>query len=107
LSYTPAKLPGVWATAAAGNYDQNAISFGSAASEMYGVSTRGEYWNVGGALDLTNWIWNTEQGSEQPDGPRPSVKLLYRYTDALYLESSDGHLRDTSDLWAMMIQRKF
>jgi hypothetical protein len=106
LSYTPAKLPGLSATAAAGNYDQNAISFGSTASEMYGVSTGGEYWSLGGGLDLTNWVWTPEQ-AEQADGQRPSVKLLYRYTDALYLDSSGGTTRDVNHLWAMIIQRKF
>ena len=74
---------------------------------MYGVSNRGEYLTIGGGLDLTNWVWNAEQESEQLGGTQPSVKLLYRYTDARSIDDLQGSSQDTSHLWAMMFQRKF
>jgi hypothetical protein len=74
---------------------------------MYGLSNRGEYLTVGGGLDLTTWVWNAEQEPEQTDGTQPSFKLLYRYTDALYIDDLEGSVHDTNHLWAMMFQRKF
>jgi hypothetical protein len=108
VSYTPDKLPGLWASAAAGNYDHNAIAYGSTSSDLYGVSTNGEYWSIAAGLDVTNWFWAPELSeSGALNGQRSSVKLLYRYTDALSFDSSAGTGRDMNSLVAMMIQRKF
>jgi hypothetical protein len=115
VSYKPDKLPGLWASAAAGNYDQNALVIGSTAlpygatsSDLYGVSTNGEYYSVTAGLDLTSMLWGPEAlDSEALTGQRSSLKLLYRYSDNLYLDSSAGQTRNVDNLVAMMIQRKF
>ena len=108
VSYTPDELPGIWATAAAGNYDHNAIAYGNTSSDLYGVSTNGEYWSIAAGLDVTKWFWSPELSESGADnGQRSSVKLLYRYTDALSLDNSAGTTRDMDSLVAMMIQRKF
>jgi hypothetical protein len=104
LSYTPNKLPGVFASASAGNYDQDALAYGSTSSDIYGVSTKGEYWSMAAGLDFTKWFWSPELASA--DASR-SIKLLYRYTDALTVDSNAGKLDDNSSLVAVMLQRKF
>jgi hypothetical protein len=104
LSYTPNKLPGVWASASAGNYDQDALAYGGTSTDIYGVSTKGEYWSMAAGLDVTNWFWSPELASG--DASR-SVKLLYRYTDALTVDSAAGKTSDSSSLVAVMLQRKF
>jgi hypothetical protein len=55
-------------------------------------------------LDVTNLFWSPELASE--DASR-SVKLLYRYTDALTVDSDSGKTSDSSSLVAVMLQRKF
>jgi hypothetical protein len=104
LSYTPNKFPGVWASASAGNYDQDAFAYGSTSSNIYGVSTKGEYWSMGAGLDVTKWFWGPELASGDAS---KSVKLLYRYTDALTVDSASGKTSDSSSLVAVMLQRKF
>jgi hypothetical protein len=109
ISYTPAKFPGLWASAAAGNYDQSAITFdgtSSALSNMYRASSNGEYWSIAAGVDLKRWFW-TASDSGAPTGQLSSVKLLYRYTDSLYLDKSTGAERDVDSLVAVMIQRTF
>jgi hypothetical protein len=104
LSYAPNKFPGIWASASAGNYDQDALAYGSTSSYIYGVSTKGEYWSMAAGLDVTNLFWSPELASE--DASR-SVKLLYRYTDALTVDSASGKTSDSTSLVAVMLQRKF
>ena len=109
ISYAPAKFPGLWASAAAGNYDQSAITFNdvsSVLSNMHGASSNGEYWSIATGVDLTRWFW-TASDSGAPTGQLSSVKLLYRYTDNLYLDKSTGTERDADSLVAVMIQRTF
>jgi hypothetical protein len=103
-SYTPKKLPGIWASATAGNYNQDGLAYGSASSEIYGTSTKGEYWSMAAGLDVTNWFWSPELASEDAS---PSVKLLYRYTDALTVDSAASKTSDSGSLVAVMIQRHF
>jgi hypothetical protein len=102
LSYTSNKLPGIWASASAGNYDHDGLAYGSTSSEIYGVSPNGEYLSVATGLDVTDWFWSPELSSEDR-----SVKLFYRYTDALTLDSTAGRTSDTDSLVGMMVQRKF
>jgi hypothetical protein len=110
ISYTPDKLPGIWASAAAGNYDQSGISFGgtSAVSDIYKVSSNGEYWSIGAGVDLTRLFWTPDaSGSGATTGQLSSVKLLYRYSDSLYSDNSAGPTRDVNSLAAVVIQRTF
>jgi hypothetical protein len=109
VSYKPDKLPGLWASAAAGNYKQNdlaiestALPYGSTSSD-FGVHTNGEYWSITAGLDLANLFWS----SEALTGQHSSVKLLYKYSDSSFLDSSAGTTRTIDDLVAMMIQRRF
>ena len=88
VSYKPDKLPGLWASAATGNYNQNAIAYGGTSSDLYGV-TNGEYWSMTAGLDLTSLFWSPEASeSGALPGQRSSAKLLYRYSD--FLDSSAG-----------------
>ena len=59
-SYKPDKLPGISVTVAAGNYDHNAIAFGSTSLNSYAVTTNGEYISFTTGLDLTNWLWSSQ-----------------------------------------------
>ena len=104
LSYTPEKIPDVWASATVGNYDRNELAFGNTSSEIYGVSTNGEYWSIAAGLDVTNWFWNPEFSS---GNQLRSVKLLYRYTESLAVDDTLGTTDDRDGLVAMMVQRKF
>jgi hypothetical protein len=109
VSYTPEKLPGIWASASAGNYDQSAITFGdtsSAFSDMYKMSSNGQYWSLTAGIDLTNLFW-TPDGSDSGKGQLSSIKLLYRYSDGLYSDNSTGSTRDAGGLAAVMIRRTF
>jgi hypothetical protein len=118
VSYKPENLPGIWASAAAGNYNQNAIASGvmasilpnmSTLSNSYGISTNdtnGKYWDIEAGLDVTSLFW-TPDASSSGAGQRPSFKLLYRYSDGFYLDSSSGTTRNVDNLVAVMIQRTF
>jgi hypothetical protein len=88
----------------AGNYNQDALAYGSTSSDIYGISTKGEYWSMAAGLDVTKWFWSPELASGDA---RQSVKLLYRYTDGFTVDSSAGKTSDTSSLVAVMLQRKF
>jgi hypothetical protein len=108
VSYKPNKLPGVWASATAGNYDNNAIAYDGTASDLYAVSTNGEYYSVTAGLDLTTLFWSPENSEASAlTGQRSSIKLLYRYSDNLFVDSTAGTTKDADNLVAMMIQRKF
>ena len=110
ISYTPDKLPGIWASASAGNYDQSGITFGgtsSAFSDIYKVSSNGEYWSMAAGLDLTRLFWTPDASDSGATGQLSSVKLLYRYSDSLYSDNSAGPTRDVNSLAAVMIQRTF
>jgi hypothetical protein len=115
LSYKPTKLPSLSLSAAAGNYDQNALVIGSTAlpyggtsSDLYAVSTNGEYWSITAGLDLTSLFWSPEASDTGAlNGKLSSVKLLYRYSDDLFLDSSTGTTRNVDSLVAMTLQRTF
>lgn len=110
ISYTPAKLPGIWAAAAAGNYDQSAITFGgisSAFSDINRTSSNGEYWSIAAGIDLTRLFWTPDVTESSLPRQLSSVKLLYRYSDSLYSDNSAGPMKDVSSLAAVMIQRTF
>ena len=109
-SYKPDKLPAIWVTAAAGNYDHNAIASSVASSDLnanlYADSSQGAYSSLTVGLDFTNWLWgNTNQ--KALGTPYPSVKLLYRYTDNAFFDHSVQAVKDNSSLVAVMIQGKF
>jgi hypothetical protein len=55
-------------------------------------------------LDVTNWFWSPELASGNAS---QSVKLLYRYTDALTVDSAAGKTSDSNSLVAVMLQRRF
>jgi hypothetical protein len=96
------------ASAAAGNYDNNAIAYGGTSSDLYAVSTNGEYYSVTAGLDLTTLFWSPENSEASAlTGQRSSIKLLYRYSDNLFVDSTAGTTKDADNLVAMMIQRKF
>src|SRR5262249_40708263 len=116
VSYKPNKLPGLWASAAAGNFDNNALVLGSTvlpnsgtSSDLYGVSTNGEYWSITAGLDFTSLFWSPPGVSDigAPTGQPSSIKLLYRYSDDLFVDSSAGATRNVDNLVALMIQHKF
>ena len=105
VSYKPDRRPGVWASASVGNYNQNAIDYGGTASDLYAVSTNGEYWSITAGLDLTSLFWEISE-SGALNGQRPSVKLLSRFSDSL--DSSDaGTTRNDDALVAMIIRQNF
>ena len=104
VTYTPDRLPGVWASMSGGNYNHESLSYGSTSSEIYGISNNGEYLSLAAGLDVTNWFWTPDHSSKDE---HQSVKLLYRYTDAVYVESTTGMTGDTHSLVAMTVQRKF
>ena len=92
ISYTPDKLPGIWASAAAGNYDQSGITLWwhvVSFIDIYRASSNGEYWSIAAGVDLTRLFW-TASDSGAPTGQLSSVKLLYRYSDSLYRDNSAG-----------------
>jgi hypothetical protein len=115
VSYKPESpnLPDIWASAAAGNYNQNSIPYGgtsSAFSDMYDTSAKGEYWSIATGLDFTRLFWTPDTAaSDALTGEHPSFKLLYQYTDGLYLDSSGsaGTTRSADNLVAVMIHRRF
>ena len=102
--YKSDKLPGIWASATAANYDYAGLAYGSASSEIFGLDTKSEYWSMAAGLDVTNWFWSPELSSGDS---QPSVKLLYRYTDALTLDSGTDKRSDSNSIVAVMLQRKF
>ena len=103
VSYKPDKLPGVSLTAAAGNYDHNALSYRGTLSDPYTMTSNGEYLSLTAGLDLTSLFWSPEEfGAE-----RPSVKMFYRYSDSLFLDGSANAIKDVDNLVAMSIQRRF
>ena len=61
VSYKPDKLPGVSLTAAAGNYDHNAITYGGTLSDPYTMTSNGEYLSLTAGLDLTSLFWSPEE----------------------------------------------
>jgi hypothetical protein len=101
VSYKPQKLPGLWASAAAGNYNQNSMVYGGS-PDAYGLGTYAEYWSVSAGFDLTTMFWSTDDS-----GSGASAKLLYRYTDNLSLDTSVGPTQQADNLVALMVQRKF
>jgi hypothetical protein len=98
VSYAPSKLPGVWVSASTGNYDYN-----GALSDLYAVRTNNEYSSLTAGLDFTNWFWGAESSEYGPS----SVKLLYRYSDNVFADSTAGTTKDQDNLVAVMVQRKF
>jgi hypothetical protein len=62
-----------------------------------------EYWSMAAGVDLTNWLLRPELASGEA---QRSVKLLYRYTDALMLDSASGNATDNKNL-VVLLQRKF
>ena len=75
---------------------------------MHRVSSNGEYWSIAAGVDLTRLFWTPDASdSGAPTGQLSSVKLLYRYSDSLYLDNSTGTTRDVNSLVAVMIQRTF
>jgi hypothetical protein len=114
LSYNPEKPPGIWVSAWAGNYNQNAINYDSMVSVLsspYGVYanyTNGNYRGMQAGFDLTNWLWAPNaSASVARNGQRTSFKLLYQYSDDLYLDSSTGTTRSLDNLVAVMVQHTF
>ena len=106
VSYKPDKLPGVSLTAAAGNYDHNAITYGGTLSDPYAMTSNGEYLSLTAGLDLTSLFWSPEEFGAVNE-QRPSVKMFYRYSDSLFLDGSANATKDVDSLVAMSIQRKF
>lgn len=110
VSYNPDKLPAISVTAAAGNYNYNAIAYNVTSSDLYANlyadSSRGTYSSLAVGLDLTNWLWSN-QTSRALTGPYPSVKLLYRYTENAFSNNSAQTAKDPNSLVAMMVQGKF
>ena len=110
VSYNPDKLPAISVTAAAGNYNYNAIAYNVTSSDLYANlyadSSGGAYSSLAVGLDLTNWLWS-KQTSRALTGPYPSVKLLYRYTENAFSNNSAQTVKDPNSLVAMMIQGKF
>jgi hypothetical protein len=96
VSYAPSKLPGVWVSASAGNYD-----YYGAFSDLYPVRTSNEYSSLTAGLDFTNWFWGSDASESS------SVKLLYRYSDDLLTDSTTGTPKGVDNLVAVMVQRKF
>ena len=76
-------------------------------SDIYKVSSNGEYWSVGAGLDLTRLFSTSDASGSGATGQLSSVKLLYRYSDSLYSDNSGGPTRDANSLAAVMIQRTF
>jgi hypothetical protein len=103
VSYKPDNLPGVSLTAAAGNYDHNALSYGGTLSDSYTMISNGEYLSLTAGLELTSLFWSPEE----VDASRPSVKMFYRYSDSLFLDGSANATRDVDSLVAVTIERKF
>jgi hypothetical protein len=115
LSYKPEKLPGVWAMAAAGNFDYNGILMGStshrnnsAPSVEYETSTKSEYLSASAGVDLSYLFWNGET-SAYNELPRQHsfVKLLFQYNDNFYLDNAVGSTRSADSLVALMVQHTF
>ena len=108
-SYKPDKLPAIWVTAAAGNYDHNAIASSVTSSDLnanlYADSSHGAYSSLTVGLDFKNWLWGNNQGALGT--PYPSVKLLYRYTENTFFDNSTHKTNDANSLVAVMIQGKF
>ena len=108
-SYKPDKLPAIWVTAAAGNYDHNAIASSVTSSDLnanlYADSSHGAYSSLTVGLDFKNWLWGNNQGALGT--PYPSVKLLYRYTENTFFDNSAHKTNDANSLVAVMIQGKF
>jgi hypothetical protein len=105
VSYKPGEPPGLSLSAAAGNYDQNALVIGSTAppygstfSDLYGASTNGEYWSMTAGADFTRLLWSPE-----PSDSGSAVKLLY----SIAIISLSTALPGQRGALAMMIQRRF
>jgi hypothetical protein len=98
VSYAPSKLPGVWVSASTGNYN-----YGGALSDLYAVRTNNEYSSLTAGLDFTNWFW----GTEASESGASSLKLLYRYSDNLFVDSTASTPKGVDNLVAVMVQRKF
>jgi hypothetical protein len=99
VSYKPDGLPGLWAKASAGNYNQNAIT--GTWSDFYDMPTSSRYWSITAGLDLTNLFWETKAFP----GQHSAVKLLYKYSYSL--DSSLDATRTVDNLVAMMVRRSF
>jgi hypothetical protein len=104
VSYKPDRLPAISVTAATGNYNYNAITYGVAPSDLYVDSSRSAYSSLALGLNISDWLWSN-QGSLT--GPYPSLKLLYRYTKNAFYDSSASMVKDPNSLVAMMMQGKF
>jgi hypothetical protein len=105
LSYKPDKLPGVSLTAAAGNYDHNAITYGTS-SDSYVMTSDGEYLSLTAGVDLSSLFWGPA-GPATLNEQRPFVKMLYRYSDGLVLDGSGNATKGVDSLVAMSIQGRF
>jgi hypothetical protein len=99
VAYKPAKLPGMWVTAAHGNYNHDAIAYGGILSDLYLASTNGQYSSLTAGLDLTNWF----RGAQTSDA---SLKLLYRYSENA-LSNNSAQNRNTDNLVAVMAKGTF
>jgi hypothetical protein len=104
VSYTPEKVPGVFASATIGNYDRTELAYGNASPNFYEVNMNGEYLSIAAGLDFTNWFWGSEPSSASQ---LRSVKLLYRYSDTLTVDDASGRAGGQDSLVALMVQRKF
>jgi hypothetical protein len=115
LSYKPEKLPGVWATAAAGNFDYNGILMGASTQQGsstpevdYQTSTNSEYWSISGGIDLTNLFWNEETSLSNEIARQNSfIKLLLQYNNNLYFDKDLGDTRSGEGLLAVLVQHAF
>jgi hypothetical protein len=106
VSYRPDRLPGLWASASAGNYNENAVAFGGTWSDLYGVPSSGKYWSATAGLDLTNLFWAPDASKTKASpGQRSAVKLLYRYSYSF--DTSAASTGNVDNLVAMMIRRSF
>ncbi len=106
VSYKPDKLPAIWLTASAGNYNYNAIATNSVTlSDLYPTlytdSSHDAYSSLTVGLDLTNWLRSNQTLANS------SVKLLYRYSKNDYFDNYVSSVNGTDNLLAMMVQGKF
>jgi hypothetical protein len=115
LSYKPERLPGVWATAAAGNFDYNGILMRNSTSQdnsappvEFQTSTKNQYWSISGGIDLSDLFWNEETSLANEIARKESfVKLLLQYNNNLYFDKDLGGTRSAESLVAVLIQHTF
>ena len=97
VSYKPDKLPSVSLTAAAGNFNHNAITYGGTLSDPYAMTSNGEYLSLTAGIDLTSLFWSSDEFGVNEQ--RPSVKMFYRYSESLFLDGSANATKDVDSLW--------